>query len=172
MLNSTIIVMFARNTYPPKPFSVESFRSAPAWIKIFLALVAFDVVGFVVFIISLYLTNAGVVAPPNSFIALSVKYFLTTWGVCFAYTVPLGIISYGLWGVLYKESAIRSPVSVYTPFYRPPVHAKGPAAVALGIFWLLFGIIMLWGVNGVVLSFFCSSYPVCPELPSFIKFMQ
>jgi hypothetical protein len=138
-------------------------------IKIYLTLCGFVVIGVIVFLIKTVLSNNGITIPDYSPWSGIINFYLTIWGIVFAYLIPFGISILGIWSIIYKESAIKSPVATLTPFYEPPITTKGNTAVAMGIFYLILGLFVGWGVTGVVLGIMCNSH-FCTNLPTFIKF--
>ena len=138
-------------------------------IKIYLVLVGFVIFGTLIFLVKTILLNRGVYLKENSPLASLVNIFLTIWGIIFAYLLPFGVINLGLWSIIYKESAIRNPVSVETPLYKPPVKFKGNKAVFAGVFYIILGLMLAWGVTGILLGLLCNTL-FCVSLPSFIKF--
>lgn len=137
--------------------------------KIYLTLCGFVIFGFFIFIGLLFLNSLNVKFPPNSFQILIIFTFLKIWVIIFAYILPLGIIAVGLWSIMYKESAIKMGFTTRFLPYVPPVKLNGIAAITTGIFYLILGLILTWGVTGVLLSLICNQ-PFCANLPSFVKF--
>lgn len=122
--------------------------------KLFLATSVFIGIGFIVFILALLLSNAGVQLQES--VEVLFFAFLYFWGLVLAYMLPFGLITVGVWSIHHKEAVIKGPLSGADPIF-------------VGIFYLILGGVLLWGVNGVVVSFLCNGN-FCPVLPSFVKF--
>lgn len=152
----------------------------PLFVKIYIALGAFVIFGLIVFFASILLTSAGYVLPQNSLWANLLFKFLEVWGIVFAYILPVGLINVGIWSILYKESLVREPEATrnYQVFkdltsksktYTPVIKLQGKSAVVAGVIYLILGLVLAWGVTGVLLGIICKS-PACLNLPKFIKF--
>jgi len=159
-----------------------SYRKPNPLIKLYIALGIFITFGFIVFIIKFSLSNSGNTFLENSQWNDAVNIFLMVWGIVFAYILPLGLVNFGLWSILYKESGIENPATTFTGIhsnpvdlvrgtntYSPVVKVQGKRAVVAGIFYLILGLVIAWGVTGVLLGLVCK-LPVCISLPKFIKF--
>lgn len=137
-------------------------------IKIYLALCCFVVVGFILFFILFFANNSSLNFPQDSQPWILLVFILKIWGLVFVYILPLGLINLGLWSIIYKESAIKT-VPSSTGIYVPPTKLQGNGAVISGIFYLILGLILTWGVTGVLLGLICKQ-SFCEHLPTFIKF--
>jgi len=161
-----------------------SNRKSNKFIKIYIALGVFIFIGFIVFIIKIMLSNSGNMLIENSPWNNTINIFLEIWGIVFAYILPLGIIYFGFWSIFYKESGIEKPAPIrhYQEItsianyiangrntYKPVIKLQGNRAVVAGIFYLLLGLFIAWGVTGILLGIICKS-PVCASFPKSIKF--
>ncbi len=135
------------------------------FLKLYLIQCVFVVFGTIIFIVLLLLDKLGFTFSKNSPLAIPTFIFLKIWLVAFAYVLPIGIINLGLWGIIFKESGIK--ISQYG-YYRTPLPLKGGAATVMGVIYLVLGVVLLWGITGVLLGF-CESR-VCLLLPKIIKF--
>jgi len=156
-----------------------SNRKPNIFIKIYIALGIFVFIGSIVFIVKMMLSNSSNMLIENSPWNNTINMFLEIWGIVFAYIIPLGLINFGLWSILYKESGVEKPAAVKHfqeisslttgSDYQPVVTIQGKRAVVAGIFYLLLGLFFAWGVTGVLLGIICKS-SICTSLPKSIKF--
>lgn len=159
-----------------------SNRKPNLMIKTYLGLGIFIFCGFIIFLLKISLANYGYSMPENSTFNLLVNIFLEIWGILFVYILPLGIMVLGVWSILYKESAIENPATALTGIHSSPmdlingtntynsvVSLRGNRAVMAGIFYILLGLFLFWGITGVILGILCRS-DFCSTFPKFIKF--
>jgi hypothetical protein len=141
-------------------------------VRIYFALAKFVAVGFVIFLLVLLLFKLFPILNSENFlpdfVALIIITLGTIWAIILALLLPLGIMLYGIWGIVNKESAIRTPYPIH-PVY-PVIHLSGTSAVVAGWFFLILGLFFLWGIAGVIISFACGQNTICTDLPNFIKF--
>jgi hypothetical protein len=147
--------------------SVVQVRKTDPLVRIYFALFWFVIFTFIPILV-IYL-----VPPLNQFvtihrnIAMIVLLLTITSGITLIALFPLGIILYGIWGIVNKESAYHT----LKTFYVPPVRVSGYQAVILGWFFLFIGIILLWAEIGILTGLFCNAQSICSSLPKFIKFL-